>query len=109
LLAIHRASEAVLRIHYRAVFKARLWQRYGYEHTVRSVEAAISVARYILENPVRAGLVVSIEDYPFSGSSEYTVEQIIEAAQLRKTGTAGPAKAGHYTAVRLKPDATLRF
>jgi REP element-mobilizing transposase RayT len=69
--------------HYTAKCKHRLWQRYGYEHTLRSDEAAISVARYILENPVRAGLVTRIEDYPYSGSSVYTIEQILEAAQLR--------------------------
>jgi len=48
---------------------------------LRSDEAAISVARYILENPVRGGLVVRIEDYPYSGSTEYTLEQILEAVQ----------------------------
>lgn len=44
---------------------------------------AISVARYILENPVRAGLVTRIQDYPYSGSSAYSIEQILEAVQLR--------------------------
>ena len=43
---------------------------------------AISVARYILENPVRAGLVTRIQDYPYSGSSAYSIEQILEAVQL---------------------------
>ena len=68
--------------HYKATFRHRLWQRYGFEHTLRSDEAAISVARYILENPVRAGLVTRIEDYPFSGSSVYSIEQLLEATQL---------------------------
>ena len=68
--------------HYKARFGHKLWQRYGYEHTLRSEEAAISVARYILENPVRAGLVCRIEDYPYSGSTEYTLEQVLDAVQL---------------------------
>lgn len=68
--------------HYKARFGQRLWQRYGYEHTLRSEEAAISVARYILENPIRAGLVARVEDYPFAGSSRYTVEQILDSVQL---------------------------
>ena len=68
--------------HYKAAFGQRLWQRYGYEHTLRSDEAAISVARYILENPIRARLVTRIDEYPFSGSSVYTIEQILEAVQL---------------------------
>ena len=70
--------------HYRAQFKQRLWQRYGYEHTLRADEAAIRVARYILENPIRARLVTRIEDYPYFGSSIYTLEQILEAVQLRE-------------------------
>ena len=69
--------------HYHAKFGHRLWQRYSYEHTLRSEESAISVARYILENPVRGGLVARIEDYPFSGSTEYTLEQILEAVQMQ--------------------------
>jgi REP element-mobilizing transposase RayT len=36
--------------HYKATFGERLWQRFGFEHTLRSEEAAVSVARYILEN-----------------------------------------------------------
>jgi REP element-mobilizing transposase RayT len=68
--------------HYRTAFRQRLWQRYGYERTLRGTEALISVARYILENPVRARLVTRIDEYPFSGSSIYSIEQIIEAVQL---------------------------
>jgi putative transposase len=68
--------------HYQTTFGQRLWQRYGYERTLRSEEAAVSVARYILENPVRAGLVERIDQYAFSGSSVYTIEQILEAVQL---------------------------
>jgi putative transposase len=68
--------------HYKAAFGQRLWQRYGYERTLRSDEAAISVARYILENPIRARLVTRIGEYPFSGSGVYTIEQILEAVQL---------------------------
>ena len=69
--------------HYKAKVGHPLWQRYGYEHTLRNDEAALSVARYILENPIRAGLVTRIEDYPYSGSSVYSIEQILEAIQLR--------------------------
>ena len=43
--------------HYKARFNQSLWQRYGYEHILRREQAAISVARYIVENPVRARLV----------------------------------------------------
>ncbi len=32
--------------------------------------------------PVRAGLAKSVSEYPFLGSSIYTVEQILDAVQL---------------------------
>ena len=70
--------------HYKKTFGDRLWQRFGFERTLRTDEAALSVARYILENPVRAGLVSRVEDYPFVGSNTYTVAEILEAAQMAK-------------------------
>jgi len=60
----------------------RLWQRYGFERTLRGNEPILRVARYMLENPVRAGLVTRVQDYPFLGSDIYTVEQILEATQM---------------------------
>lgn len=68
--------------HYKKTFGDQLWQRFGFERTLRTDEAALSVARYILENPVRAGLVSRVEDYPFMGSNVYTVAEILEAVQL---------------------------
>ena len=69
--------------HYSATLHRRLWQRYGFEHILRTQEAAISVARYIVENPLRAGLVDRVDKYPYLGSAVYTLEQILEAVQLR--------------------------
>jgi putative transposase len=43
--------------HFRKVFGRRLWPRYGFEHIVRDDETTLVVARYIVENPLRAGLV----------------------------------------------------
>jgi putative transposase len=70
--------------YFKAAFNRPLWQRYGYEHVLRNDEATVSVARYILENPVRARLVSSVDDYAYSGSSRYTVEQLLDAVQLRE-------------------------
>ncbi len=69
--------------HYKTAFGESLWQRYGYERTLRSDEATLSVARYILENPVRAGLVTRVQDYAFSGSDMYSVDEILEAVQMK--------------------------
>jgi putative transposase len=68
--------------HYKKQFGEPLWQRYGFERTLRSDEATLSVARYILENPVRAGLVKCVEEYPFLGSDVYTTAEILEAVQV---------------------------
>ena len=46
----------------------RLWQTRFYDHALRSEEKLPNVARYIWENPVRAGLVENPSDYPHSGS-----------------------------------------
>lgn len=54
--------------HYRARTRQRLWQRDSFERVLRSDEGSLAVARYILGNPVRAGLVARPLDYPFSGS-----------------------------------------
>lgn len=45
-----------------------LWQRSYHDHVLRRDEDIASVVRYILENPVRAGLKSSAEEYPFSWS-----------------------------------------
>ena len=76
--------------HFKQRFGTALWQRYGYEHVLRGDEDTLSVARYILENPVRARIVASVEDYPFLGSTVYAVRTILEAVQTmppsRKSG-----------------------
>ena len=58
----------------------RLWQRYGYEHVVRSTQKSRAVARYILENPVRAGLASAAGDWPFSGAPTTNQAALIEWA-----------------------------
>lgn len=39
----------------------------------------LAVARYVLMNPVRANLVERADDHPFSGSTVYSVQTILEA------------------------------
>ena len=74
--------------YYTKTFGQRLWQRYGFERVLRNDEATLGVARYVLENPLRAGLVTRVEDYPFAGSRVYSLADIL-------TAVAGvPARAG---------------
>jgi putative transposase len=46
-----------------------LWQKSYYDHVLRQDEDVREVIRYILENPIRAGLVESANDYPYSWST----------------------------------------
>lgn len=67
--------------HYKQRFGMKLWQRYGFERVLRNDEATLTVARYILANPVRAGLVERVENYPFVGSCVYDLAEIVDAVQ----------------------------
>src|SRR5712691_9588634 len=52
--------------YYKKEHRGVLWQRYGFEHVLRDDELTQVVARYILENPIRAGLAKRVEDYPYA-------------------------------------------
>ena len=41
------------------------WQRGFFDHRIRNSEGAVEKAEYICNNPVRAGLVENIEDWPY--------------------------------------------
>jgi REP element-mobilizing transposase RayT len=59
---------------------ARLWQEGHHERVLRDGEDLLGMARYILENPLRAGLVEKIGEYEHAGSDTWTVEEILAAA-----------------------------
>jgi putative transposase len=70
--------------YYTRQFGTRLWQRYGFERVLRNSEQTFVVARYILENPVRAGLVATIGEYPFVGSFVYTLPELLASVYASK-------------------------
>jgi len=45
------------------IFGARVWQRGFHDHALRSDEDVAGIARYVVANPVRAGLVQRVGDY----------------------------------------------
>ena len=47
--------------------RERLWQEGYYDHVLRDGENTRGIVRYVLENPVRAGLVLSPSEYPYLG------------------------------------------
>jgi putative transposase len=59
-----------------------LWQRRYFEHVLRDDEDSFQVARYILDNPVRAGVVRNPEDYPFLGSLTMNVRDLLYSVQI---------------------------
>ena len=57
----------------------RLWQEGYHERVLREDDDARELARYIINNPVRAALVESPEDYPFLGSDVWSLAELLES------------------------------
>ena len=47
--------------------KGALWERSFYDHIARSYEDLRAICEYILNNPVRKGLAITAEEWPYSG------------------------------------------
>ena len=60
---------------------APLWQGGYYERVLREEDDVRALARYIVNNPVRAGLVESPEAYPFVGSDVWSLTDLLESLQ----------------------------
>jgi len=54
----------------------RLWQDGYFERVLRDDDSGRDLARYIVNNPVRKGLVASPSDYAHAGSSSWTIEEL---------------------------------
>ena len=77
-LAKQRAAFAT-----RTLLGARLWQKGYFERVLRGEDDTFTVARYVVQNPVRAGLARSPDEYPFTGSSILTKDQLIGSCMWR--------------------------
>jgi len=53
------------------------WQKDFYDHIIRQNENLITQVRYILDNPVRKGLVNNWNDYPLKGSIGIRLEEVL--------------------------------
>jgi REP element-mobilizing transposase RayT len=62
---------------YSKKYGQKLWQPWGFERVLRDEEASFTVARYIVENPVRAGIAKTAADYPFVGSQVYELKDLV--------------------------------
>ncbi|HUT75223.1 MAG TPA: transposase [Armatimonadota bacterium] len=45
----------------------QLWQRSYYDHVIRRAEDLGEICTYVIENPVRRGMVQEVGEYPFAG------------------------------------------
>jgi len=51
------------------------WQKDFYDHILRNDEDVQKHVFYILENPIRKGLVANWKEYPFKGSTLYNFDE----------------------------------
>jgi putative transposase len=56
---------------------SQLWQKGYYDRVLRDSDDFFGIARYILRNPVEAGLVTRPEDYALSGTTGYTMREFL--------------------------------
>src|SRR5262245_47161703 len=63
---------------FRRSTRGTLWQGGFYEHVLRTEEDRAGGVRYLLENPIRAGLVTKLRDYQFWGSGLCSREELLE-------------------------------
>lgn len=57
-------------------YGSRLWQPGYHDRVLREADDTCAVVAYILLNPVRAGLVHTAGDYPWTGSSRFTIAEL---------------------------------
>jgi putative transposase len=63
---------------YKQAAHIKLWQGGFYDHVLRAEEDRAAVVRYLLENPIRAGLVRNLLEYPYWGSGLCSREELLE-------------------------------
>ena len=83
-----RRFKQVSGFHYKKSSGQALWQPGYYERILRDDEMTEAVVRYILANPIRAGLAHQLGEYPFAGSEVYDLAGLITAwenADSRRT------------------------
>jgi putative transposase len=63
--------------YYKQRFGSVLWQPSWHDRVLRRSDDRTAAMRYVLENPLRAGLVTSLGDYPFIGSGVVSREALL--------------------------------
>jgi REP-associated tyrosine transposase len=82
-VAFIKAAKQYSGYYYKQRYRRRLWQRYGYEHVIRDdMERALTI-RYVLANPVRAGLVADPKRFRGFGSQRYAIAELMQMSEYR--------------------------
>jgi len=53
------------------------WQKDFFDHVIRRHEDIATQVKYILDNPLRKGLVSSWQEYPYKGSIGCEMEDVL--------------------------------
>jgi REP element-mobilizing transposase RayT len=69
---------------YKREYRRNLWQPSYYDHVLRDDDDTWGVARYIVENPLRAGLSIRADEYPFFGSCVVTKQELLFSVSCAK-------------------------
>ena len=67
LTLINRFKGKSTRIGWKYGIRGSLWQKRNYDHILRKSEDILKAAEYILNNPIRRGLVKFRNEYKYSG------------------------------------------
>jgi putative transposase len=73
----------------RAHAAARLWQKGKHDHIIRDDADLLDRVRYVVNNPIVAGLVTRPEDYPFTGSQRWSKKELIKWCRTGMVGERG--------------------
>lgn len=57
-------SRSAIAINHSGAHRGKLWQKGFHDHALRREETVLATARYVVANPLRAGLVERLGDYP---------------------------------------------
>jgi putative transposase len=74
-----RRFKQVSAFYYKKSTGRALWQPGYHERILRDDEGTEAVVRYILENPIRAGLTRGLGEYRFASSEVYDLEGLMTA------------------------------
>jgi REP element-mobilizing transposase RayT len=95
-----KQAKQITGFHYRQATNQSLWQPGYHVRILRDEEATLAVARYILENPVRAGLTKALGEWPHAGSGVYTWRELLTAWNKRP----GRPEGLHYKVINGRPE-----